>query len=156
MESLGCARCGDCCERIWLSLPLDDLAVWSTDALSGVPDPSTDEGWEYWLEHGWVDRELAVQYFDPQGSRRANADFLSVHWHPIPEGDHSCDQFDPVHRVCLAHDGRPPVCSGYPWYGSEPSVARAPKRIAHCSYLADLPPADRPEGSRPLIPLEVL
>jgi hypothetical protein len=84
--------------------------------------------------------------------------FIRVHWTAtgVVTGDGSrlwvCDRFDPVGRVCLAHEDRPPVCRNYPWYGREPD----PGKITHdlsCSYLLDLPPDQRPEGARPLLPI---
>jgi hypothetical protein len=31
-----------------------------------------------------------------------------------------CDRYDPITGECLAHDGQPVVCSGFPWYGEKP------------------------------------
>jgi len=51
-----------------------------------------------------------------------------------------CDLFDRVSRLCGAHEDRPAVCAGYPWYGREPlgcgsAVAALPPQ---CSYTADV------------------
>lgn len=115
--TLGCARCGDCCEEIW-SMPR-----------CGLEKQGTDE-----------------------------AAFLLEHWQDIgdEEGHYTCDQFDRVHRLCLAHEDRPPVCSNYPWYSDPPGQGNVVIKNPQCSYLLDLPPTSRPEGSRPLIPVEVL
>jgi len=73
---------------------------------------------------------------------------------PTEESPHyvvACDQFDPKTRECLAHDDRPDLCSGFPWYGRDPgSPGRT--QIAQvlppqCSYTADV---------YPLLPLFVL
>lgn len=117
-KSLGCARCGNCCEDLWST---------SRRTLEGM---DTDQ-----------------------------ARFLLEHWHQLDEednGHYRCDMLDPVHRTCMAHDSRPQVCSGYPWYGREPSPKVIFARDTQCSYLLDLPPSQRPEGSRPLIPIEVI
>jgi Fe-S-cluster containining protein len=154
----GCARCGNCCENIVCD-SYDSAVKWAADALEGVPDPGTDEGWAYWREHGCggddQPQDLAVRKFAEGGRTRADGDFLAAHWR-TEDGEHyACDQFDPVTRECKAHESRPPVCRDYPWYGDEPSAARGPNMGLQCSYLADLPPAERPEGARPLIPLMV-
>jgi Fe-S-cluster containining protein len=45
--------------------------------------------------------------------------FATEHWHPTGERaaelhGYSCDRFDPVSRLCTAHDERPPICRTYP------------------------------------------
>lgn len=168
-RSLGCSGCGDCCEEIYLSgATLTDLSRWTTAALDGVPDPRVDENWEWWTrqprperrDRNWHDdlRPQAIEHYDPDGWRRKNADFLTEHWHPVEDKPdaHSCDAFDSVHRRCTVYEARPPVCSGYPWYGEEPTPSRITRTGSRCSYLLDLSPADRPEGARPLIPIEVV
>lgn len=87
----------------------------------------------------------------------ADIDFMAAHWTEVPgqPGYSSCDQFDPQARLCLAQEGKPPICRDYPWYHFEPaSIAR--NLLPECSFLLDVPPAARPEGARPLIPIEVL
>jgi Fe-S-cluster containining protein len=94
-----------------------------------------------------------------------NDRFIAGRWHPIgawrdddgvAQLDLRCDAFDPATRLCTAHEDRPPVCRGYPWYGEDPAgSSRALALYPECSYLIDAPPSLRPEGSRPLIPLTV-
>jgi Fe-S-cluster containining protein len=93
----------------------------------------------------------------------ANHLFMAQHWHPAgawrtdsgeSKLDLRCDAFDPVTRLCTAREARPPVCRDYPWYGGDPVTSgRAAELYGVCSYLADVPPSSRPEGSRPLIPI---
>lgn len=152
----GCARCGNCCENIVCDT-YDEALKWTSAALTGVPDPGTEDGWAYWREHGWDDgsREKAIRRYG--AGSRADADFLAKYWHSPDGGAHyECSMFNPATRECTAHDRRPPVCRNYPWYREEPSAERAMQIGLQCSYLADLSPADRPEGARPLIPLLVL
>jgi Fe-S-cluster containining protein len=46
--------------------------------------------------------------------------FAAAHWRATGEqtvdGMHAyaCDRFDPVSRLCTAHDERPPICHAYP------------------------------------------
>lgn len=126
-RSLGCARCGTCCDPVY-------LAPESAEKLRET-GPRADT---------------------------ATIAFAREHWHqraesPVP--DHlafDCDQFDPDTRLCAAGKDRPPVCSQYPWYRDGPIAQRAIDLPPHCSYLLDVPRAHRPEGARPLIPIEVV
>jgi Fe-S-cluster containining protein len=87
--------------------------------------------------------------------------FITQHWHPLSAWTDEdgtwlqmrCDMFDPDSRLCTAREARPPVCRGFPWYGDGPCAGRAGELLSHCSYLADVPPGQRPPESRPLIPL---
>jgi Fe-S-cluster containining protein len=85
----------------------------------------------------------------------ADCVFLASACRPVgAEGDVillECANYDTAHQACRAYDRRPPVCSNYPWYGGEPGSSQWIER--NCSYLLDVPPSERPEGARPLIPL---
>lgn len=125
-----CARCGDCCETIWLSRA--DREV--------------------------IEDAIVHPEFDPTDRERfANSGFLVEHWaevERIPSTGatrYVCSAFDPVTRMCTAHEDRPPVCRDFPWYSSGP---HADKSLSpRCSFWAEVPPADRPAGVRPLLPL---
>lgn len=124
---LGCARCGDCCENILMRAEFDPLNY-------DRPDLS--------------EADLATLAFTAVNWARqgpAEAEGWAV-W--------SCKAFDPIERLCTAHEARPPVCSNYPWYGREPDAGTISN--PRCSYLLDLTPEARPAGARPLIPLTVL
>ena len=152
----GCAQCGSCCTHIWLTV---DPRKWSTRALANIPDPSTDEGWAYWLknsDHADADRAKVLGMYDPAGRYRADADFIATHFAETCDGYWTCDAYDPEHGTCTAHDDRPPLCRDYPWYSEQPSAERGDHLSKQCSYLADLPPDQRPEDARPLIPLTVI
>lgn len=135
-----CAGCGDCCDPVVVEASvLDDARAFATGAA-----------------------DLA----DGDASQRAvlagNLAFIAAHWQlagPVEDDGWApvrCDAFDPASRLCTARENRPPVCRDYPWYGREPSPDHSTVFSLRCSYLADLPPADRPEGARPLIPLAVI
>jgi Fe-S-cluster containining protein len=155
----GCAGCGSCCDPVILNDETYELLGkhWTRAALDGTPDPRTDEGWEAWRAVGNLDadREWICERYPPDSDYRADADFIAAHWRPLGDHEYRCDRFDPVHRKCMAYGDRPPVCRNYPWYGREPSGSNTDPP-PQCSYLADLPAGERPEGSRPLIPLAVL
>lgn len=109
--------------------------------------------------------------FDPQhihaapgSDAEADRAFIAAHWtrhrddrdDDLDESLWSCDRFDAATRECAAHDGRPPVCRGYPWYRDGPTAGRAALLPSMCSYALDVPPAWRREGAWPLIPIEVI
>jgi Fe-S-cluster containining protein len=98
--SAGCSKCGDCCRAI--AVPATKKRV--------------REG--NFGEDGW---------------------FILRHWHPISRAEaerrlprigrmrrdpgvrfYACDQFDAERNLCMAHDGRPDVCRGFPFYGGDP------------------------------------
>lgn len=85
--------------------------------------------------------------FHPDEMTGASAEFARDHWAVIGEQARTeangkveylveCDRFDRSTRLCTAHDDRPPICSGYPWYGKEPNALRL--LDPQCSFVADL------------------
>jgi len=110
-----CNRCGDCCENMPLNVTKKQLR-----------------------------RYLATEATRPGGPRNvdheANARFILTHWHRSGGGGtatrYSCDAFDPLTRLCTAHEERPPICQGYPWYGRTPTSVTV-RLSARCSYNAD-------------------
>jgi Fe-S-cluster containining protein len=126
--SLGCARCGACCE----SIPLEGL------------------------EH--LQKNRADGKYDDDSRMAEDIDFMSEHWTALPDepGHYACDQFDPVARLCRAQESKPPVCRDFPWYGGRGLPGYAVGLPPQCSYLLDVAPSQRPEGARPLIPIEVI
>jgi Fe-S-cluster containining protein len=155
--SLGCAGCGDCCERISIGTTLHDMRA----SMSGNGGAGTSRP-QHWDGEPEGSLPTRPKYGLRKGEGAREAAFILQHWHPTGEVRWvggvvqqilSCDQFDPVHRRCMAHETRPRVCSDFPFYGGEP---RANMREINCSYYLDVKPEDRPEGSRPLIPIEVI
>lgn len=140
--SLGCAKCGDCCE----DLCLDTRHV--------------DEGNRWWLywQRGGKKNTRTRQGMWP------DIRFITSHWTEVRRtGGQSvmrCDQFDTETRTCMAYEDRPPVCRDYPWYSdagdAERIRKRAPQIARRCSFLLDVAPEDRGPDARPLIPLTVL
>ena len=56
-----------------------------------------------------------------------DARFVMDHWREIGRdaagrARHACDSFNPETRQCMAHEARPPMCRGFPWYGLKPSL----------------------------------
>lgn len=107
-----CAKCGVCCEDIYTS--------WNLDL---IKERAEKEG---------EDSPNAANY-------RFVKDNWVSHYEDKPEDGHekwTCLKFDSVARLCTAHDDRPPVCSGYPWYGKEP--AKGAWLPPACSFQADI------------------
>jgi len=128
----GCARCGHCCSPV----------VLDADVYAGCCQRARSGGQ---IDH---DDRFITQHWHPQGAFTEGSETLL---------ELRCDAFDSVTRLCAARDDRPPVCQDYPWYGEDPVASgRGPRLYGECSYLADVPPAQRPEGARPLIPLAVI
>jgi len=77
---------------------------------------------------------------------RSDLTFAAAHWRATGavDGDgrfaYTCSAFDTTTRRCSAHETRPPICRGYPWYGREPRAAD-PVLPARCSHHADVPGA---------------
>jgi Fe-S-cluster containining protein len=93
--------------------------------------------------------------------------FSMKHWRELPmNGEpyvrYRCDMYDSETRECKAHEDRPPVCSGFPWYGKKVRTSMATHAPVdegpggaklHCSFMADVPPEWRPPDAHPLIPI---
>jgi Fe-S-cluster containining protein len=69
--------------------------------------------------------------------------------------DYQCDFFNHETRLCEAHELRPPMCSGYPFYPGRTDAEVAKLLYSRCSYGLDVSPSLREPGSRPLIPVTV-
>lgn len=116
----GCVACGDCCDPVWFPLGPADVRQGAVTAR--------------------------------RGEDRANLEFAARHWRATgARGDdgrygYRCDRFDSRTRRCTAHEERPPVCRGYPWYGGSPAPGE-PDLPPRCSHRLDIP------GARPLLPL---
>ena len=124
--SRGCARCGACCQDI-------PCAVTPERDYDLTPDDRFSKDLRFIREHWTRTGETA------EGTPT---------W--------SCDRFDATHGLCTAQDDKPPVCSLFPWYPERSRPEIADRLPLQCSYLGDLPPDQRPDGARPLIPIEVI
>jgi Fe-S-cluster containining protein len=143
--SLGCAECGDCCDPVGMSGRVRGVIQrWQAwENAGGNRDEAENCDPSVWFA---IDRWAPI--LGPMGERSIAED---------PEfRNHRCDMFDTTTRLCTAYEGRPPVCSGFPWYGE----AQTPEHIAvlpsRCSYALDVLVASRRRDSKPLIPLRVI
>ena len=110
-----CSACGDCCDPVWFSLGPADLRQGAVTARTEPHASNLAFAARHWQATGAVDRDGRHAY--------------------------TCAAFDPQTRLCTAHEDRPPVCRGYPWYDRPPTRAepRLPDRCSHHADLIDLP-----------------
>lgn len=117
-----CARCGDCCERVAPNQSIPDLR-----------------------------RRLADPYFAGRARHQAEllldmlVEKIGVTRAPLQiRPEYRCRHFDPAGRVCTAHEKRPDMCRGYPWYRKSELEGflerdRLPRDMSpRCSYTADV------------------
>lgn len=138
-------QCGDCCENIHVGL---SMAGWER---------------EYSIRFhrmGWNPRFVGPEADADADAYVREAEFITRFWRevgPVPEGEldpaygpkwrFMCTMFNVEQRTCMAQENKPLVCSEYPWYGKAP---RAAIRSNRCSYWADVPREEWPEGVIPL------
>lgn len=139
-----CSRCGNCCERIYTGWNLEYLGKRAAAWEKG-PDPTKSlVEFEEWLrkDEGWGTESLETM-LRVRKEAVENYAFVKTHWvsrnSTPPEDGHenwNCTMFDTETRMCNAHEDRPPVCSGYPWYGHKPK--RDADLSPQCSFNADI------------------
>jgi Fe-S-cluster containining protein len=105
-----CNKCGDCCENIYFNKEQIETMRLTGMTMKGYI-PSKDN---------WEDMY-----------------FIYQNWDENDDGSWNCSMFDLESRLCTAHDSRPPVCRGFPWYGREPHKVAIEKYI-NCSFWADV------------------
>lgn len=84
--------------------------------------------------------------FDPEVMNGPSGPFAREHWSVVEHQAATdatpelwrvrCDRFDPDTRLCAAHSERPPICSGYPWYGRAPDPGRV--LDPGCAFQVDI------------------
>ena len=130
-----CAKCGDCCRAIPLRLTKAQLRT------QLVASKRNQEDREFILKH-WhrISRVEAARRIPSFGI-----------YDGTPERFYECDQFDPGTNLCMAHDTRPPVCRGFPWYSTGPDETSL-RAFPRCSFWHDVPREKWPAGVIPLTP----
>lgn len=132
VQSLGCARCGECCEEIVLGF-----------------DPRTEDR-DRSPENAALYRDYwHVEWVEGRPAKWGRVGYIVT-----------CSAYDAEHRTCT-HPNRPPICRDYPHYAKFPESGEKMDRnplsdgVTACSYQLDTPGWSRHAG-RPLIPVEVL
>lgn len=121
-----CTRCGDCCQNINLQ-----------------SDMTKDQFINYMCKLMVEDR-----YLDD-----GSAELVVDHWTPQAEDPRlfDCNFFDSDNRLCT-HPNRPAICTGFPWYGGEPSDEYVPFQThKRCGFWYDVDPDKRPNNILPVV-----
>jgi Fe-S-cluster containining protein len=107
-----CNKCGDCCENIWIDIDfIEKIKTTGLDRKDLTPSKSN-----------WID------FY-----------FIKANWISNGDDTYSCNMFNKETRLCEAHDERPPVCVGYPWYGREPNPDNPPfEKYKNCAFWEDI------------------
>lgn len=136
-----CAMCGDCCRVIGLRWPKQAFRERRDDP-APLTSPNAQADHDFILRH-WT--EVSVER-----AERLLPGFTAA-YQPGATFFYVCDAFDYESNLCTAHDERPPVCSDFPWYNTPPGTRGAINRaFRRCSYWADVPREQWPEGIAPL------
>jgi Fe-S-cluster containining protein len=106
-----CSACGDCCDPVWFPLPPAEIRQGAEVARR--PDDAANLRFarDAWTWTGEVDDLAGWAY--------------------------RCAMFDEATRRCTAHETRPPVCRGYPWFDDVPRRG-LPLLPTRCSHWADV------------------
>lgn len=144
--SLGCAAgsCGKCCDPVFLPSTLTDVAA----RLADIGNPAHPRNPDSEANAEWMRDYLTP--VDPQPEGFDGFDFT-----PTWGSAWTCRAFNPETRLC-EHPNRPPICTGYPWYGQPPGEhgnQTGTYFLPGCSYQLDLPPQSRRPDARPLLPI---
>lgn len=122
----GCAGCGGCCTHLTLEIGPDAIA----QELANLEAVEADEAAGYPRAEAWTDRHRVTTRWMAQLESKGERVF--GRW------AYSCPLLDPESRLCTAHERRPVVCSGFPFYGRPP--AEDPAEMSDgCSYQWELP-----------------
>jgi len=123
-----CNMCGYCCTAISIPISPADLKDMSKRLR---------------------DQEKMAEFFIPiteEEAIRRNPAISAKHEASTEERFfYECSQYNEDTKLCGAHENRPSVCSGFPWYGNTINNVAL---IMHkkCSYWADVPVEAWPEG----------
>lgn len=126
-KTADCSMCGKCCEAILIPVSSEEM--------------KPDSGIRF--RDGDFMRENFVPMTQEEAFRiNPNlADPLSIE----KKYYYSCKQYDKTTKLCGAHENRPQVCSGFPWYGNS---INNQSLLMHkeCSYWLDVPVEAWPSG----------
>jgi Fe-S-cluster containining protein len=116
-----CNKCGACCRVLTLEQsPAEVQRIATLTAVLGIPSDHQFAA-RHWKP---LTRAEAMQRSPLYTSRLAAEAYL-----------YSCEMLGPDNR-CQAHDSRPLVCRGYPWYGEPPRDMELAD--PDCDYYEDL------------------
>lgn len=127
-KQASCSMCGKCCEAIRLPMPYESFEY-----------PSIYKGAPFMHEN-----------FVPMTSSEAfdinpNLIRFTLEGELMESYYYSCKMYDKETKKCNAHDTRPEVCSGFPWYGHSINNQTLGMHL-ECSYWNDVPVEYWPTG----------
>lgn len=134
-----CNNCGRCCDPVVLPYTQDDIRHLPPFGKGSMFIALQDPENRRWILEDLIpirrrDGVDAVADYMSAGAKTAyssNGEAVVLFSHFF-----KCKWYNKEERTCEAYDRRPPICSGYPWYGDEPDETKAiPKE---CSYNADV------------------
>jgi len=105
----------------------------------GLPIPPADRDNRGGPNGRWIREDLTpltmneayARYFPLLEAAWADSDQVAGRWF------YACRNFDREARLCMVQGDKPPCCSGFPWYGTEPRFGKlAP--YPRCSFHADV------------------
>lgn len=116
-----CHQCGDCCENIWVDASPDEMLEQLKAISQDVDAGDEPSRWQH----------NAESYM-----------FILENWQLQNNGRWQCSFFNSQTRKCEAHNLRPPICAGFPFYGrnpQEPGFANTKVLDNKCGYWYDIP-----------------
>lgn len=124
--------CGQCCDPVAYPASLNELRKLWRPSLDDVGRANVD----------WI-----LNHFTPISRREGLArtpeltsGITEVIIRGVPDTVithfYECDAFDLETRSCTAYDDRPPMCTGFPWYGLAPDPTKP--LPAECGYHYDV------------------
>lgn len=102
-----CNKCGKCCQAIIIPVPQDQIL--NSKAVGGDYGFALNN-WKPITEEEAYAINPHLKTWDVHNRGTYNRDGVSF-W--------TCTQYDHETKLCKAHEKRPSVCSGYPFYGRE-------------------------------------
>lgn len=139
-----CNGCGECCNPVTL-LP-ERVAYLTRFYDRGNPDTEPEKFPELDLSDPVVLDKAREHYH--------NGRYVVEHWTDRtldPDGIVSvrCPFYDKYTGACKNYDDRPPLCSGFPWYGKAPGEVTTVRQLPPpCGYWEQISITSRPRGWR--------
>lgn len=128
METRGtCNMCGKCCEAIHIPHSMEKVKRIASIGYSADAK---------FIAENWIpiSREEAFT-INPYLAAKAKEEHAGQ---LLNEGHYyTCTKLDKETKLCTVHEERPPICSGYPWYGKMPNIHEV-LYDENCSYKVDI------------------
>ena len=67
------------------------------------------------MDHAYAEEHGLVEAYLKDRLSASERDAFEAHYF-------ACDAYDSESHLCTAHEERPGICRGYPWYGREPTA----------------------------------